>query len=369
MGGGRLQYALKKCVHSFPFPKIVDASLEPLALTLEKQRSDLTIRLWLGLTDIYNLFHAPDLEARLDKLFQKRAKSADWRNEVPAEHRPLAGTLTPEQAHAAILELRALHRALDQAVLTAYAWHQPGSDGPAIDLAHDFQQVETLPENDRTRYTITPAARKELLTRLLTLNHHRAAEELSTASATATSPKKRTITKRPDSQQEDLFDKLHRAASDLLALPTSPRKSLVAPEKFLLVFINEFLNQSTDRSDFKTLNRTFHLLRHLETRQFEIAAALGTLGEKWVKGFNDAPPNLEFIPFLKRLEKDGWIEVDRIKGGIRKTARFPNVPKDEWRSFDVSASLQVLSKQAEMIDLISNEEKQAAIEFANTRSA
>jgi hypothetical protein len=52
-------------------------------------------------------------------------------------------------------------------LLTAYSWHHPGPDGPAIDLAHDFQQVENLPENDRARYAITPQARKDLLTRLL----------------------------------------------------------------------------------------------------------------------------------------------------------------------------------------------------------
>jgi hypothetical protein len=50
-----------------------------------------------------------------------------------------------------------------------------------IHLAHDFQQVETLPENDRTRYTITPQACKGLLTRLLKLNHPRTAEEKSGA--------------------------------------------------------------------------------------------------------------------------------------------------------------------------------------------
>lgn len=43
--------------------------------------------------------------------------------------------------------------------------------------------MEALPENDRTRYTITPQARKELLTRLLKLNHQRAAEEAAAQSA------------------------------------------------------------------------------------------------------------------------------------------------------------------------------------------
>ena len=46
-----------------------------------------------------------------------------------------------------------------------------------LDLGHDFHEVEILPENDRVRYTISPAARKELLKRLLALNHQRYAEE------------------------------------------------------------------------------------------------------------------------------------------------------------------------------------------------
>lgn len=181
-------YGVQRVFETLPMPRALEAgnvSLATIGERYHEHRRDLMLRLWLGLTDIYNLFHAPDLDDRLAKLFHKRAKTGDWHHaeNVPPEHRATAGTLTPDQARAAILELRALHRALDQAVLTAYAWHQPGPDGPAIDLAHDFQQVETLPENDRTRYTITPQARKDLLTRLLKLNHKRAAEEAAAQTA------------------------------------------------------------------------------------------------------------------------------------------------------------------------------------------
>lgn len=69
-----------------------------------------------------------------------------------------------------ILELRRLHRELDVSVRDAYGW----SD---LDLGHDFHEVETLPENDRVRYTISPEARKEVLRQLLGLNHQRAAEQ------------------------------------------------------------------------------------------------------------------------------------------------------------------------------------------------
>jgi hypothetical protein len=169
-----LRYSPSKCFDTFAFPagqwQNPNPDLAAIGERYHEHRRDLMLRLWLGLTDIYNLFHAPDLEARIATLYAKRAKSSDWRSELPAEHRPLAGSLTPEEARTGIETLRALHVALDQAVLTAYGWQD-------LPLAHDFQDVETLPENDRTRYTISPTARKTLLTRLLTLNHQRAAEE------------------------------------------------------------------------------------------------------------------------------------------------------------------------------------------------
>ena len=69
-----------------------------------------------------------------------------------------------EAGYQSILELRRLYRELDEAVRDAYGWY-------ILDLGHDFQEVETLPENDRVRYTISPMARKEVLRRLLALNH------------------------------------------------------------------------------------------------------------------------------------------------------------------------------------------------------
>lgn len=207
----RLRYSPSDCFDTFAFPagqwQQANPDLAAIGEHYHEHRRDLMLSLWLGLTDIYNLFHAPDLEARLDKLFHKRTKTGDWQRaeKVPPEHRATAGGLTQPQARDAILELRALHRALDLAVLTAYGWHQPGPDGPAIDLAHDFQQVETLPENDRTRYTITPQARKELLKRLLTLNHRRAEDQRNSGSANAKpAPFAKSTSKAAKSQEPQL---------------------------------------------------------------------------------------------------------------------------------------------------------------------
>lgn len=70
-----------------------------------------------------------------------------------------------------IFQLRKLHKQMDEAVLEAYGWHEDSNYGPPINLAHDFYEIDYLPENDRIRFTISPEARKEILKRLLLLNH------------------------------------------------------------------------------------------------------------------------------------------------------------------------------------------------------
>jgi hypothetical protein len=64
-----------------------------------------------------------------------------------------------------MLHLREFHKQMDETVLKAYGWTD-------INLAHDFYEVDYLPENGgRVRYTISTDARKEVLKRLLKLNH------------------------------------------------------------------------------------------------------------------------------------------------------------------------------------------------------
>jgi hypothetical protein len=112
------------------------------------------LSLWLGLTEIYNLFHARDLSpAKVAKLSKKSAVES-------------------ERGYAGLLELRRLHAELDHAIRDAYEWQN-------LPLDHDFYEMETLAENDRVRYTISTAARKEVLRRLLELNHARAEAEKS----------------------------------------------------------------------------------------------------------------------------------------------------------------------------------------------
>jgi hypothetical protein len=66
-----------------------------------------------------------------------------------------------------IVELRVIHTAIDEATVRAYGW-----DDLLDELDHGFH-----PLGRETRYTVGPAAQREILDRLLELNHERYAEE------------------------------------------------------------------------------------------------------------------------------------------------------------------------------------------------
>jgi hypothetical protein len=179
----RLRYSPSDCFETFPFPQGLWQTANPTLATLgeryHEHRRALMKCLWLGLTDIYNLFHTRDL--------------------TPAEVARVSKKLLPEAeaGYQSILELRRLHRELDLAIRDAYGWTD-------LDLGHDFHEVETLPEKDRVRYTISPSARKEVLKRLLAENHKRAAAQVAEA-ATKPTGKRGRKAKAVDETNGDLF--------------------------------------------------------------------------------------------------------------------------------------------------------------------
>jgi len=68
---------------------------------------------------------------------------------------------------AEILEMRQLHVEMDRAVATAYGWND-------LDLTHGFRETK-----QGIRFTMSESARREVLDRLLALNHQRHAEEVA----------------------------------------------------------------------------------------------------------------------------------------------------------------------------------------------
>ena len=150
-----LRYSPSKCFDTFAFPaglwQTTDPGLAELGERYHAHRKDLMQSLWLGLTKIYNLFHTRDLSREMVAKVSK--KDAD----------------TAAAGYESLLELRRLHVEMDLAVRDTYGWD--------LDLEHDFHEVEYRAENDRVRYTISPAARREVLKRLLAENHARAEVE------------------------------------------------------------------------------------------------------------------------------------------------------------------------------------------------
>ncbi len=147
-----LRYSPSKCFDTFTFPeglwKTPNPALAEIGERYHEHRTYLMLLLWLGLTDIYNLLHARDVSpAKVAKVSKKTDAEA-------------------ERGYQGLLELRGLHRELDLAVRDAYGWQ-------SLDLRHDFHEVDILPENDRVRYTISPSARRDVLSRLLALNRER----------------------------------------------------------------------------------------------------------------------------------------------------------------------------------------------------
>ncbi len=73
----------------------------------------------------------------------------------------------PKETAADIQTLRELHIEMDNAVAAAYGWQD-------LDLSHSFHETK-----QGLRYTISEPARREVLDRLLQLNHQRYAEEVA----------------------------------------------------------------------------------------------------------------------------------------------------------------------------------------------
>ena len=124
-----LSYTPTDCFETFPFPHAV-VGLEDVGERYHAHRQQIMLARQEGLTKTYNRFH------------------------------------DPEESSSDIQKLRELHVEMDQAVATAYGW----SD---LNLDHGFHETK-----QGVRYTISEAARREVLARLLTLNHERYAAEV-----------------------------------------------------------------------------------------------------------------------------------------------------------------------------------------------
>ena len=128
--GNSIRYSTSTTFDKFPLENEYVSQLESIGMEYHNFRGSLMVSRQEGLTPIYNRFHNP------------KEKSTD------------------------IARLRELHIEMDNAVAAAYGW----SD---LELGHGFHET---PQG--VRFTISEAARREVLARLLRLNHERYEEEV-----------------------------------------------------------------------------------------------------------------------------------------------------------------------------------------------
>jgi len=128
-----LNYSPSDGFETFPFPPLLAPhnALSTIGEAYHAHRRQVMLSRQEGLTKIYNCLHNPDESA------------------------------------ADIQKLRDLHVEMDNAVAAAYDW----SD---LDLGHGFHETK-----QGMRFTISESARREVLARLLKLNHERYAEEVA----------------------------------------------------------------------------------------------------------------------------------------------------------------------------------------------
>jgi hypothetical protein len=169
MGTNTLRYSPSDCLFTYPFPLHIsdyqEQDLETIGKTYHEYRSQLMLSLQLGLTKTYNLFHCNAINANSINENDKQVES------LQKHLVKTTNAISFNEAIQGILKLRELHMEMDYVVLDAYGWND-------IDLVHDFYEVDYLPENDRVRFTIHPYAKKEVLKRLLELNHQIHEEEV-----------------------------------------------------------------------------------------------------------------------------------------------------------------------------------------------
>jgi len=196
LGGTTINYSTSDVLLTFPFPYNLTKKHEPHFENIGEQyheyRKQLMLQMQLGLTKTYNAFHAKEVQQGIItaamQAMDKKAIEKQYGKEVWNLWNHLQkteGTCNIEEAFEGIVKLRELHVQMDNAVLEAYGWQD-------VQLKHDFYEVDYLPENDRVRYTIHPDARKEILKRLLELNHKIHEEEV----AAGLWEKKKTVAKK-----------------------------------------------------------------------------------------------------------------------------------------------------------------------------
>jgi hypothetical protein len=284
------------------------------------------LQLWLGLTKIYNLFHDPDLSPEL--VAKVSGKPAD----------------IAQQGYEALLKLRELHLEMDAAVRDAYGWTD-------LNLEHGFHDLDYLPENDRTRYTVSPEARKEVLQRLLKLNHERHAEEKA-AGLHDKKAKKKAIKKRaakPKSdlinlEMEDLFTESRDSKPlEVRTMPSQPRVAMEADEYLMEVIPAILLEAKGRRLRWTEFTDAIRLLARPQKLQKAAVGDDSDLVERWNKGGTPQFALSEVVPAIQQMGgRNFQITKEDDEHILRLSASNPPTP-EAWPAYDAWLAMRIVS--------------------------
>ena len=165
-------YTPTDCFETFPFPACLQAehstqsrkAAEPQSEETKETSAPLPLRAFALNEDPPSAF-ALKLESIGEAYHTHRQQI--MRNRQEGLTKTYNRFHTPTETADDIAELRRLHVEMDNAVAAAYGWQD-------LDLGHGFHQTK-----QGLRYTISEAARRTVLDRLLALNHARYAEEVA----------------------------------------------------------------------------------------------------------------------------------------------------------------------------------------------
>lgn len=340
----RLRYSPTDCFLTFAFPRnpASESALAAIGETYHEHRRALMRDLWLGLTDLYNLFHDPALTPEL--VTQSLGERA---------------TITGDEGFARTQRLRELHRELDQTVLTAYGWHTDSDFGPALALRHDFHPLDFLPENDRIRLTLHPEARREVLARLLKLNHQRAAEaeQIQKQAPAAVPAKKKSKPKQPAVAAPpelnlglDLFGRPAMPAVMERALPTG-RRTTLGGQLYAIQLVRALLTEAGGAMTWPRLVDAFTLATQPSLMQQHTKSADASRVTAWSKRWNESLLPGSLLTAIETMGT-GNLKADRyddtwmisLRGTVAQSAA-EDVTYDAWLALHVlgPASLQKIS--------------------------
>ena len=297
LGSGTLRYSPTNCSSTLPFPENFGA-LRPIGASYYHARQALMKTRKEGLTTFYNRLH------------DRSEKSID------------------------IAEFRNLHRTLDVAVAAAYGWTDlTENDGAA--LSHDF-----YPSKQGLRYTISEPARREVLDRLLALNHQRYAEEVA-AGLHDKKSKNKPASAKPATKR-GRKPKASTAETITPAMPADFRFPAPSPQLYAVNLVTALLSARPAGLSWQVLRDSFAaattpaLMRRLAFPQDRMQVAA------WAGRWNEQATPHFLIPTLREMTGANIAVTGRGTDAVFALQDGPQQPATEDVAYDAWLALRVV---------------------------